>query len=397
MIEPDGTTETHTVWNTRWRNQVVEEINSLNMQARPGYPWRRLADTNAKFIALVGVDVIVDLVMERLQSLLTYNPAHMTPEMMVMHNLCDPICVFIKGELHTPEKIAEGRLRLIMTLSIIDQLVERLLFGPQNRAEIESWKTIPSMPGMGLHDEGLIVLSERFHAMAARAKEQGAELCEADVSTFDWSVIPWLLKMDLDVRKLCATKRPYSKWYFLASTRQQVLERCVLITSDGTLHEQLLPGIQKSGSYTTSSTNSRNRVMLALLAGSTEAVAMGDDSVEITHDIKDAASEYAKMGIKLKFFEARNYPEEKLEFCAHTHVGGQMAQPCRVPKIVASFLSRKPETLAEAMELWHALKRDLRHSSRMHWAFCVIVQAGWGTETGFPLNEMFLEYVQEQL
>lgn len=40
----------------------------------------------------------------------------------------DPLKIFIKQEPHKDKKIAEGRLRLIMSVSLIDSMVDRILF-----------------------------------------------------------------------------------------------------------------------------------------------------------------------------------------------------------------------------------------------------------------------------
>jgi len=89
--------------------------------------------------------------------------------------------------------------------------------------------------------------------------------------------------------------------------------------SDGTLIAQELPGIMKSGSYLTSSMNSRIRCLMAEIIGSEWCIAMGDDSVEAF--VEDAPAKYLALGHTCKEYELCPTDFEgileSVEFCSH--------------------------------------------------------------------------------
>lgn len=226
--------------------------------------------------------------------------------------LCDPVRLFVKQEPHTAKKLREKRYRLISSVSLIDQVVERLLFGYQNNREIALWRVCPSKPGMGL-------------SAGEQAQSIWTELCakhfmhpaaEADISGFDWSVQQWELEADLEMRRILGSFS--SRCYRVAKNRMFCLSLSVFQLSDGSLIAQGEPGIMKSGSYVTSSTNSRIRCLMAKLIGSPWCIAMGDDSVEGFVD--NAAEKYAKLGHICKDYIACASDGTSLRsvnFCSH--------------------------------------------------------------------------------
>lgn len=159
-------------------------------------------------------------------------------------------------------------------MSLIDQVVERILFGYQNNLEISSWRTCPSKPGMGL---SLVEQAQSiWNDLSYKHTQRGA--CEADISGFDWSVQPWELEADVEMRIALGSFPPLLA--NAARARFHCLANSVFQLSNGTLIAQGLPGLMKSGSYCTSSSNSRIRCLMAELIGAPWCIAMGDDSVE---------------------------------------------------------------------------------------------------------------------
>jgi hypothetical protein len=99
-----------------------------------------------------------------------------------------------------------------------------------------------------------------------------------------------------------------------------------------------------SGSYVTSSDNSRTRVRAALIVGAEWVIAMGDDSVE-DHgkevDPEILKQDYARLGFKITDVTP---PENgTFEFCSHL-----FTETCAIPlnfaKGVFRFLSKKITT-----------------------------------------------------
>lgn len=292
-------------------------------------------------------EMLIELVIDRLKRLGSMDISSLTPQELVALNLTDPVRVFVKDEPHSLRKRQQKRWRLIFCVSLVDQLVERLLCGAQNSAEIRSWQTLPSAPGMGLTlDEDLRHIHARMMDLSG-----GRPMAEADITGFDWSVKEWELLLDAEVRV-----RLGNMTGFIANAlRNRVLcvSRSVYAMPDGELLVST-PGVQLSGSYNTSSTNSRIRVMLAYLAGASWAVAMGDDCVE--EFVPEAPERYAALGHKLKMYTRR---EDSFSFCSTWFTPGG-AWPEDGTKTLYRLLEQKritPELLAQ-------FKREMRHSPR---------------------------------
>jgi hypothetical protein len=220
------------------------------------------------------LDFIVKAVTERLFLLAETELHGLSPVELINQGCCDPVRLFVKQEPHTLKKINEGRYRLISSVSLVDQIVERMLFGPQNRAEIALWDTIPSKPGMGL----TLKSQARKIFGDLLVKHTHCPAYEADISGFDWTVQDWELWADVEIRiKLCSAGVNLAQ---CMRNRFYCFMNSVFQLSDGTLIQQCSPGVMKSGSYCTSSTNSRVRCLMAEIIGSPWCIAMGDDSVE---------------------------------------------------------------------------------------------------------------------
>jgi len=281
-------------------------------------------------------------------------------------NACDPVRIFVKNEPHSQEKVQAGRLRLISSVSAVDQIVERMLFGNQNRSEIDSWESNPSMPGMGLHDEGL-------EAVRKLVKARSEPLAEADVQGFDWSVQGWEFELEAKVRTKLAGCAPTSEFGRLTAARIACLSLSVMILSDGTAYAQRIRGVMKSGSYLTSATNSRIRWWLALLVGAAWAITMGDDCVESF--VEDAPNLYLQLGHRLKAYRAcvGGY-----EFCSTWFPEQGMPQPRNWVKMLYRLLCSVPRNTDEELALRCAYVHELRHSPHKDLFWRTVHEVGWG-------------------
>lgn len=336
------------------------------MKSSPGYPYMRLGRTNGELLA-VHSGLVSQLATARLTAMAT-TPLELlrsyTAAELVEFGFCDPVRVFVKNELHSESKVLEGRFRLIMSVSIVDQIVERVLNGRQNNLEIESWQTIFSKPGMGLDDDGLKSLEDQIARMA--------NPLSSDISGFDWSVSQEWLDLDARCRAILTGDR-----LEMHLKRSCCLGYSLFVLSDGTLLAQEgWRGVQKSGSYNTSSTNSRIRAMLALLVGSwrgyqADVIAMGDDAVEDSPD-DDLATSYLQLGFRLK------EQSRDIEFCAYGYDLHGGYRPVRWHKMLASMLWTKPRDELHKQELLVALAHELRHSPHRDRAMQAVAAVGWG-------------------
>lgn len=348
-----------------WRLLVVNAMAKLDPKSSPGYPYMRLGRTNGEVLG-AHASLIEDLAVRRLVDLWESDfddLAALSAQELVDCGYCDPIRVFVKNELHGRLKVAQGRMRLIMSVSVVDQIVERVLNGAQNGAEINAWESIPSKPGMGLGDEGLFTLEASFKSMK--------QPLSSDISGFDWSVSAWWLDCDARARALLT-----GLGRDMHRKRALCLGRSLLVFSDGVVWAQTEDGVQKSGSYNTSSTNSRIRFMLAALVArrggwTGDACAMGDDAVEDS-PVDDLAPAYQQLGFRLK--EA----SRDIEFCAYRFNLAGGFEPVRWHKMLANLLWSKPRDATAAAELLVALRHELRHSPHLSRAEGLITAVGWG-------------------
>jgi len=204
---------------------------------------------------------------------------------------------------------------LIMSISLIDQMVERFFCEDQNEKEILLWNMCPSKPGMGTTEDWQIRLV--LDSVYGNMQYYGRKGAATDVTGWDWAVKEWQTDDDVSVRVMLQDftgEEDMIRYERGLRTHDACMARSVFSLSDGVLIAQLHPGVQKSGRYRTSSTNSRSRVELALLAGVEWANAMGDDDTE--DFVPGAVSNYSMLGFDIKDYISFDVGE-KFEFCSH--------------------------------------------------------------------------------
>ncbi|QEM20965.1 ORF2b [Physalis rugose mosaic virus] len=336
------------------KQQIKETAQSsqINKKASPGSPWARLGKTNQEVLSQ-HFDFLQERVFRRLHKLAGYDTEElmrMTPAELVREGLCDPVRLFVKQEPHTEKKLHERRFRLISSVSLPDQLIERMLFGPQNELEIASWARIPSKPGMGLSESSQAQSIWRelsYHHLSCPA-------AEADISGFDWSVQEWELWADLSIRvDLCMDMHDGLRKLMVA--RFYCFMNSVFQLSNGELFEQKLPGLMKSGSYCTSSTNSRIRCLMGHIIGSPWIIAMGDDSVE--GFVENATEKYHSLGHTCKEYSLceidRDGDLARVNFCSH-EIKLNSFHLTSWPKTLYRFLSSPVESFDELQAELHS-------------------------------------------
>jgi len=443
------------------------------MKSSPGFPYC-LEDvgfaSNEAFIRHWGITKVANDVWQRIRKLSTMsddiptivkvNPLRQrmetTPQFLTFNDYCDPIRVFVKNELHSEAKAKVGRWRLIMSISLIDQLVERVLHGPLNQWEIRNYAKLPFMPGMG-HGitENYEAVFDRVFACAQPTSAPGwreedayplvqvlgNDLIQSDVSHFDWCVSDQFLYLDVLYRVGMVEKANPDRidvllnWHRVAIARARCLALSELVLRDGTSISQTHAGMQKSGSYNTSSTNSHIRVMLRMVAiGALNVeyncdapiqplhmVAMGDDAVEAFplvspgYDSMDSESEidddemlgalsqhYSAFGFHMKQLQIVQYvryinPFNRLtwrlpsfEFCGHIYsVEPQFVSPgetkwvykwypTRPEKLLLNLLVKRPNSKQDYHDRLSGLKAKFVHMPSKWTRYEKLIQAvGW--------------------
>lgn len=241
----------------------VRSVESLEWQSSPGYPYLFEGPTNEAYFRKLDplqythrLNQMWQLVKDRLENM-----------------EADPIRLFVKGEPLKRAKLTAGKARLIASVSLADQIIDTMLFGPMNDLLIEKCLEIPSKAGWTpLKGGWKFVPASPWIAI--------------DKSTWDWSVCIWMLDLELELRsKLCNNIN--EKWLKLAYKRYELLfVNPHFITSGGLLLRQKKPGVMKSGCKNTIATNSICQVILhawvslQLNIPYTSIWAMGDDTLQ---------------------------------------------------------------------------------------------------------------------
>lgn len=322
-------------------------LSSINPDASPGYPWGLICTTKGELIEKEK-DVLYEQVVSRLQRYVEeYNnptgDSLIKAQEFVLKKLADPVRIFVKDEPHSLEKIETGRLRLVSSVSIVDEIIERLLCSEQNEREIENWENCPSKPGMGLSTDPQQVAVYNY----VKPWLTGAKV--SDISGWDWSFKGWCFDFDYLCRiKLCQPNARhedpdsnYSLWMKLLHTRFEALKWTMFVTSHGKMFIQTKPGIMLSGSYLTASTNSRARIGVAHLLGATNAMAMGDDCLELTVlSAQGMIQSYSEYGFKVTDVDEC---EHTFEFCSHRFFPNY-AKPLNLWKGLFRLVSKAPST-----------------------------------------------------
>nr|UHS71619.1 MAG: RNA-dependent RNA polymerase [Enamovirus sp.] len=339
-----------------------ECLRKLKGQAGSGVPYAAFNNrrTNDKWVFdHESASDLWEIVRVRLFRLL--NQDFLDPVQAVKDGLVDPIRLFVKQEPHKMEKIRNKRYRLIASVSIVDQLVARMLFREQNEEELAQHTVIPSKPGLGFsQDQQVESFTRSVATLAGTTAEDLVDnwskyLIPTDCSGFDWSVPMWLLEDELAVRNELTLGIPPGLRK-MRETWLKCLGQSVFCLSNGLLLAQTSPGIQKSGSFNTSSTNSRMRFMLALYAGADWAVTMGDDALE---SVNSDTSQYARLGIKCE-------RADEFDFCSHLFRAPSVVVPKNLEKMVYGLLSgTSPEsTLLVDRFCWLAALQSILEEMR---------------------------------
>nr|QXV86568.1 RNA-dependent RNA polymerase [Solemoviridae sp.] len=258
--------------NDLFRSEFWRALTDLNMDSTLGSCiLTRFGNTIGEFLEWNGesysrerVETLQRVVYDRYLSLLT-------------EPVCDDIKVFVKQEPHKVSKIQEGRFRLISAVSLIDTMVDRVLFGELYRNIARDFGSTTIMIGWNPIKNGVTFLRDRLGP---------GPYLSLDKTAWDWTVQEWMVNLVKDYLLIVHPDSP--NWF-----RRMVKERFRLlfgnpffIFSDGTRIQQKAPGIMKSGCYLTILFNSLGQILLhhmaAVRIGRTPVpvFALGDDTIQ---------------------------------------------------------------------------------------------------------------------
>jgi len=327
---------------------LEQTLYDVPNHSTPGWPYNsRFKTMGELFESPTGLAELYDHAWEFFKILASDNITTLSAEEVFL-KLGVVSHLFIKDELHTKEKVDKSRYRLIFSVPILVNLMERLCCAAQNKLEIANWERIPSKPGLGFTDE-------MSRSLIDYASRHG--LCNStDMSGWDWTVNGAHIDFDRDVRlKLVSGQEGYSVFATFLNNVNHLLTNKVVALSNGELYAQSFSGVIASGSYRTSPTNSRIRIGARYKAiGDTEAMSMGDDCVEGDYGGVDPVEAYAKLGFILKDSVSS---QSSFEFCSKKFESG-LAVPMDPVKMLLRFFVKRGYLDAE---ITYAIKQELRH------------------------------------
>lgn len=218
-------------------------VHGLDFTSSPGYPYMMRATSNGDFFQRKG-DQIPEYRLKEIWELV---------KMRMDNRDADPIRLFIKPEPHKESKLQNKRFRLISSVSVVDQLIDVMLFGEFNRLVNDNCVRLPCKGGWSPLCGGWKIVPP-----------QGT--MSLDKSGWDWSAQGWLFEMELQLRtRLCSNLN--ARWLELATWRyRKLFWDPVFITSGGMLLRQRNPGVMKSGCYNTLVSNSIMQSLIHLRA-----------------------------------------------------------------------------------------------------------------------------------
>lgn len=251
------------------RSHFERSLLRLDMSSSPGYPYMRKGTTNSDYFRNGDgswreevVNYVWEIVQQRLE----------------MGHKADPIRLFVKQEPHSIKKIDNKRYRLISSVSVVDQIIDHMLFGDLNDLLIENWMYVPSKVGWSYLHGGWKMMPPNNKGWVA-----------IDKSAWDWTVQLWMVDLVLMARlKLCVSNSEIKNtWYQKALYRyRQLYLEAVFITSGGLVLKQIAKGVQKSGCVNTIADNSMMQYLLHLRVSYEMGIdplsimCMGDDTFQ---------------------------------------------------------------------------------------------------------------------
>lgn len=275
----------------------------------------------------------------------------------------DPVRLFVKPE---PKK-KNKRDRLICSVSLVDALVEILLYGQQFELETIKWKQGVTSATLGI-DLQTVSENIEFYKRVQSARLENGERGMVSTDVKGWEYVYGVRDEVMNFERMTYLvtglyePQPQSLWYRLAWMRCFCRMNPLFSLSDGTLF--IKDSVQQlSGSRWTTvfncaareyealcalmTTNSSLRLELPNALGEMPRVfENGDDCLEPGHGSLDSlAASYAARGIEVT--DAQNIePDGNFSYCSHTFTP-QGAYPENPAKSIAHFAmsSRTAEQL----------------------------------------------------
>lgn len=292
----------------------------MDLASIPGNcPLTRLGSTLGECLGFDGVSFDPERV-----SILRHYVLDRVQNLLAGRRVADPIKLFIKQEPHKKEKLLEGRLRLISAVSVIDTMVDRMLFQDIFDTVVSTPLRTPVAIGWTPIGTGTSFLKTFFKG----------KTFDTDKKHWDWT-FPWWLLAECYI--LLVDRPDFPVWKRkIAYQRFYMLYRYAVFSfPDGSMVAQKGDGIQKSGCYLTLLLNSLGQWYLHALAEEelkvrVRMVTFGDDvTQESSEQNHNFVNFYKSLG-----FTVKASLNENIEFCGFHLYSRSRFLPAYKPKHV---------------------------------------------------------------
>ena len=313
---------------------IQAAIQALNPDANAGFPYL-LSGQKKKAYAEGNLPLVVALVQERMARILAFDLEllrRLTPSQLVSAGLMDPLRPIVKNEPHKLQKMREGRYRLVICISVVDEIIDRLLFTTHSTALVGQFAETYSAIGVGFdEDKTAKLVSNVFDRIA-----DSCPIAHSDVSHWEYCCQEEDFDEFAEITIQC-TNAPSAAYEKLVRGRCVLLSRGVYVLEDGDLWEQIQPGVNKSGGYQTSRFNTVTRARKSRMVGSVAQMCAGDDCVERV--VVGAERRYAKLGVAVRSYTVS---ADDFDFCSHEYSREGPPIPQNMPKAVVRFIADEP-------------------------------------------------------
>lgn len=337
-------------------DELYEEAHSQlkandGYQKKPGYPWCFTFENNGEVFKHCP-DKVRDCVRGRLikiYSVKDWEQYRNYPGLWLHHDLHDPTLTFKKNE---PEPMRKQFGRIVNGESIVDQMINRILFYAFLEAEVQAYPHCPNVKGIGFNEFHAETIVGRFEHYSGKFKY----CCKSDVSGWEKGFSLSCAEVFEEVFvQTCSnwdeSFRVFLNWWKFSLVGGLYADRGGLIYALD--REQGM----RSGNLCTTSANGCARFACAIDAGSGFAITNGDDCVEWS-DIEPSivSQKYLENNVMVRGFETITIEEcPEFTFCSHKWLRDQEGRGvCYLDELDKSFFkifSKKHPTYSDIENL----------------------------------------------
>lgn len=300
-----------------FRRSWSAAVSELKLDSSPGYPYMLSARENGDIVDSGYLEEIQVIVRKRVEDWLDSSADRAdsiarSAGSCIQQGLRDPVKVFGKNQGLPIRK--NGLPRLICSVSLADQLVERILFTPFCEAVHAEYPKCPVMIGIGFNDEHAKLVGDSFDFLKTLTLN-----VKSDVSGWEKGFSLHTALLSADVMSACHEGAPehlesLSRAFRVWAT---TLVSVPWIFPDGTIWCREVLKIMTSGDFLTSYANSLGRLGVACMVGSV-ARSVGDDCCEGTNRcIQDLIDAYNALNVRVR--DVDTIIPTDFAFCSHRY------------------------------------------------------------------------------